>query len=74
MSTEARKRTNPVVWLLNYFRESREEMRKITWPSKQDTMKYSIVVIGLCLILAFFFAGLDFVLSFGLQKLLALKK
>ncbi len=74
MSTEAHKRTNPAVWLLNYFRESREEMRKITWPSKQDTFKYSIVVIGLCLILAFFFAGLDFALSSGLQKLLALKK
>lgn len=72
--THAHKRTNPAVWLLNYVRESREEMRKITWPSKQDTFKYSIVVIALCLILAFFFAGLDYVLSFAIQKLIALKK
>ncbi|MCX6715276.1 MAG: preprotein translocase subunit SecE [Candidatus Uhrbacteria bacterium] len=65
---------NPVTWLLQYFRESAEEVRKITWPSKQDTFKYSLIVITLCVVLAFFFAGLDWVLALGVQKLVALKK
>ncbi len=72
--SDTHKQKNPFIWLLNYFREARAEMRKITWPSRQNITKYSMIVIGLCLILAFLFAGLDFVLSFGLQKFLTLKK
>ncbi len=71
--SNASAKKNPFVWLINYFREAREEMMKITWPSKQDTLKYSLVVIVLCLALAFFFAGLDYVLSLGIQKLISLK-
>ena len=72
--THTHTKKNPVTWLLQYFRESAEEIRKISWPSKQDTFKYSIVVIVLCLVLAFFFTGLDWVLSLGVEKLISLKK
>ena len=71
--SHAHAKKNPFVWLINYFREARDEMFKITWPSKQDTLKYSLVVIVLCLALAFFFAGLDYVLSLGIQKWISLK-
>ena len=71
--SHASAKKNPFVWLISYFREAREEMMKITWPSKADTFKYSVVVIGLCLLLAFFFAGLDYGLSLGIQKLISLK-
>lgn len=70
----AQTKKNPVTWLVQYFRESAEEVRKVTWPSKQETVKYSIIVIGLCLILALFFVGLDWVLALGIEKLIALKK
>ena len=70
--TNTHKRINPLKWLIRYLLEAREEMKKVSWPSKQDTIKYSIAVIVLCLVLAFFFAGLDWALSFGLQKLIAL--
>lgn len=72
--THAHGKKNPAAWLMQYFRESAEEIRKIAWPSKQDTAKYSMVVIGLCVILALFFTGLDWVLSLGIQKLISLKK
>lgn len=70
----AHTKKNPVTWLLQYVRESVEEVRKVTWPSKQDTLKYSIIVIGLCVILALFFVGLDWVLALGVEKLVSLKK
>ena len=72
--THAHQKKNPATWLLQYFRESAEEIRKVTWPSKQDTFKYSVIVIGLCVILAVFFAGLDWVLALGIQKLIEIKK
>lgn len=74
MSANTQKRINPLQWLVRYLREAHEEMKKVSWPSRKDTVKYSITVIVLCLVLAFFFAGLDWALSFGLQKLIALKK
>ncbi|OGL62800.1 preprotein translocase subunit SecE [Candidatus Uhrbacteria bacterium RIFCSPHIGHO2_02_FULL_47_44] len=70
----AHQKKNPAAWLLQYFRESAEEIRKVSWPSKQDTFKYSVIVVGLCVILAVFFAGLDWVLALGIQKLIEIKK
>jgi len=72
MSTQPK--TNPITWLVKYFKEAKEEVAKISWPSRNTTVRYSIVVIVLCLVLAVFFAGFDWILSFGLQKLIALKK
>ena len=61
---------NPFSWLWRYVNESLEELRKVTWPSKQETTKYSMLVVGLCLALATFFGGLDWVLNKGLQWLI----
>ncbi len=65
------QKTNPISWLLRYIKESREELRKVTWPSRKDTTRYSLVVISLCVIIAFFFGGLDWLLTKGLEWLIA---
>ncbi|MBM5789782.1 preprotein translocase subunit SecE [Candidatus Parcubacteria bacterium] len=64
--------TNPLAWVVNYLRESREELRKVTWPSKQETTKYAIIVIALALLIAGFFGGLDWLLNLALGQLIAL--
>ena len=63
---------NPIVWFFRYVRESKEEMKKVTWPSKQETTKYSVIVIILSLLIAGFFGGLDWLLNIGLDQLVAL--
>lgn len=63
--------TNPITWLWTYVRESREEMRKVTWPSRQETTKYAIIVIALSLLIAGFFGGLDWLLNLGLEQLIS---
>ena len=72
MSTQTK--TNPIAWLVKYFKEAKEEIAKVSWPTKEETFRYSLVVIALCFIFAFFFAGLDYILGLGLQKLIALTK
>ncbi len=67
---ETAKKVNPVLWLVRYVRESKEEMQKVTWPSKQETIKYTILVVALCLIIAGFFGGLDWLLNLGLDELI----
>lgn len=58
---------NPVV---TYVKESKEELKKVAWPSRQAVVRDTAIVIGVSLITAVFFGALDFGLSAGLQKLL----
>ncbi len=59
---------NPVV---NYFRTSYEELRKVTWPSREQTIRYAITTVILCAALAAYFGLLDFALSQGLKALVS---
>ncbi len=43
--------------------EIRKEMTKIRWPKKKELLKSSVATIGVVLVLAVFFTGLDFVFS-----------
>lgn len=45
-------------------------MKRVTWPTKDQTVNYSLVVIGLSLGLAAFFAFLDYFFNWGITKLL----
>jgi len=54
----------------NYLTSSYAEMRKVTWPTKQQTINYSLVVICLSAGVAIFFSLLDYVFNFGIQTLI----
>ncbi|MDG1950513.1 MAG: preprotein translocase subunit SecE [bacterium] len=72
MSTSVKKKVNPIKWLALYINESREEMKKVSWPSRKETMKYSVIVIALSLVIAGFFGGLDWILNQGLEWLISI--
>ncbi len=57
----------------HYLLSSFEELKKVSWPSKKDTLKYTYAVIGLSAALALFFGALDYVLNIGFELLLKLK-
>lgn len=56
--------------LTNYIKGSVEEMKKVTWPTKKETKNFTLLVIGISLGVAIFLGALDFVFSFGLEKIL----
>lgn len=56
--------------IVSYFREVFDEMKKVTWPSREATIRYSIYVIIVSVAVGVFFAGLDFVFNLGLEQLL----
>ncbi|PJA45685.1 preprotein translocase subunit SecE [Candidatus Uhrbacteria bacterium CG_4_9_14_3_um_filter_50_9] len=72
MQPLTQKKENPIQWLFRYLKESREELKKVTWPSKQVTTKYSLIVVVLSIVIAGFFGGLDWVLNLGLERLIDL--
>lgn len=51
-----------------YFRETIAELRKVTWPTRQETINLTIVVVVVLLIMTAFLGSLDVLASrlFGL--------
>jgi len=51
---------------VTYLRESIGELKKVTWPTKNQTINYTIAVIAMSLGVAIFFAILDYIFNIGL--------
>ena len=58
-STPPTERTSPV----QFVREVRGELRKVAWPSRAETVNYSIVVLVTVVVLTAMIYGLDWVFS-----------
>ncbi len=56
-----------------YFRASKDELMAVTWPTRQDIIRYTGLVIGTVLVFGLFFSGLDFVINTGIQAIIANK-
>lgn len=50
-----------------YFKEVRVEMAKVKWPTRQETINYTIVVVGVSLAVAAFLGALDFIFTYLLN-------
>lgn len=59
---------NPIT---SYFKTSYEELLKVTWPTRQEVTRHSLLVIGISLALAAFFGITDYLLSALLEKLIS---
>lgn len=42
-----------------YFRGIRSEVKKVVWPTRKETYRYTVVVLVTCVLFAFFFWILD---------------
>lgn len=54
----------------NYIKESILELKKVTWPTKKETYRYTFLVIGLSLVVATFLGALDYIFNYGLEILI----
>jgi len=61
---------NVITSIKNYFLGSYAELKKVTWPTRQQTINYSLLVIGLSLGMAAFFAILDYIFNAGITRLI----
>lgn len=55
---------------INFIKESRDEIRKVSWPSRQTTIRYTLIVVGACVVIGLVIGGLDFLFGEGLETLL----
>lgn len=44
---------------IQFFQEAKEELLKVNWPSKKQTLNYTLLVVAVSLVVAGFLGGLD---------------
>lgn len=64
--------TNPVIAFTSYVRSSIEELKKVAWPTRAETVRYSLLVIGVSLATALLIGVLDFILTLGVEAVIRL--
>jgi preprotein translocase subunit SecE len=52
----------------NFFKEVVRELKKVHWPTKGETIKYTILVIFISILLAIYFGALDYIYTIILHK------
>ncbi len=48
--------------IIEFFRGSREELQKVSWPSRDDVSRYTVVTVITLFIFAVFLYGVDAIL------------
>jgi preprotein translocase subunit SecE len=56
----------------NFLRDSRAELKKVTWPSRAEVTSTTIVVILSVIFFGFYLFFMDIAFSWGITKLKAL--
>jgi len=51
-----------------FLKEVRLEMKKVSWPTRQQTLRYTLIVIGVSLAVAAFLGMMDFIFNTLLTK------
>jgi preprotein translocase subunit SecE len=47
--------------ITEFVKEAKAELKKVNWPSRQQAITYTSLVIGLSVVVALFLGGLDYI-------------
>jgi len=56
--------------LTEYFKETKIELKHVIWPSRSQTLYYTIAVVILSVVVSYYLGIFDFIFSQGLQKII----
>lgn len=56
--------------ITEYFKETKAELKHVIWPSRNQTLYYTLIVIILSVVIAYYLGIFDFIFSQGLQKII----
>ena len=65
MAKAAAKKDN---FIIKYFKETRAELRKVNWPSRQEALNLTLIVVAFTIFMAALLGIIDYIfaLVFGL--------
>lgn len=56
--------------LFNYLRDTRAELKHVSWPTQKQTVMYTTVVIAISIVTALYLGFFDFLFTHGLDRFL----
>lgn len=64
MSKEtAEARPKIVTRIVEYFKDTRGELRKVTWPTREQATKLTLIVLAVTATMALFLGALDYIFA-----------
>ena len=57
--------------ITEYFKETKTELKHVIWPTRRQTLYYTLIVVILSLLIAYLLGIFDFIFLQGLQKLIS---
>jgi preprotein translocase subunit SecE len=47
--------------IIAFLKDAKTELEKVNWPTKQQTINYTLTVVGISVAVALFLGGLDYI-------------
>ncbi|MDD5586636.1 MAG: preprotein translocase subunit SecE [Alphaproteobacteria bacterium] len=63
-----KKNINPV----EFFRETKREVMKVTWPARRETIMTTVMILVMALAAGVFFLGVDSFLGYAVSRILSM--
>ncbi len=57
--------------ITDYLKDTKTELTHVIWPKRSQTLYYTLVVIVLSVVIAYFLGIFDFIFSRGLEKVIS---
>ncbi len=57
--------------IASYLRETKEELIRVSWPSRQVVLKHTLLVIGISVALSVLLGAADYVFAYGLTRIIS---
>ena len=54
--------------LVSFLKEVKLEMKKVNWPTRKETIKYTLIIITVSIAVAAFLGGLDYIFTTLLNR------
>lgn len=60
---QEKKRVGKELGIIRYLRETRAELRKVTWPTQREALNLTYIVLGVTFVFAMVLGALDYIFS-----------
>jgi len=56
--------------IIKYLKDTKAEMAHVTWPTRKQTIAYTVAVIIISVLVAYFLGAFDFIFSQGIKAII----
>lgn len=54
--------------IITFLKEVKVELKKVNWPTTPETIRYTLIVLGVSVAIAIYLGGLDYILDSLMKK------